>query len=318
MKGLIYHIYLLFLVISYGTGLVSLVMSIIVYYRKNELFKYYIPFFLAYTLIMFLNLVVSYFLKTPGAAPYPLIMATAFVVILLSIVLGTLLIPAWIHHLFSVPFRKVADLFFVILTAAAVAASVTGFFSDATVLAVDRGELSLSPLIRGAFAACGFCVVYSLAIGILYFKNLQDPRYRRMIKTLMALVVLFVAVTALALALKRYEIYFREETLGYYFITPGFYLLWSATVIYYCSRYFLQVEHDGIIISPSPKFVREYDITDREVEVLKLLAHGYSNGDISDELSISLATVKTHVHNIFSKTGAKNRTELLSIIMYER
>lgn len=51
------------------------------------------------------------------------------------------------------------------------------------------------------------------------------------------------------------------------------------------------------------------DLTAREVEVLKLIAIGRSNKDISKVLTISLSTVATHVRNILSKTGCANRTE---------
>ena len=46
-----------------------------------------------------------------------------------------------------------------------------------------------------------------------------------------------------------------------------------------------------------------------EVEVLRLIAAGRSNQQIADELVISLNTVQRHVSNIFTKTGAANRTE---------
>ena len=50
-------------------------------------------------------------------------------------------------------------------------------------------------------------------------------------------------------------------------------------------------------------------LTQREVEVLRLVATGKSNQDIADELVISVNTVFRHVSNIFSKTEASNRTE---------
>jgi class 3 adenylate cyclase/DNA-binding CsgD family transcriptional regulator/tetratricopeptide (TPR) repeat protein len=51
------------------------------------------------------------------------------------------------------------------------------------------------------------------------------------------------------------------------------------------------------------------DLSQREVEVLRLLAMGRSNREIADALCISLNTVATHVRNILTKTGAANRTE---------
>lgn len=51
------------------------------------------------------------------------------------------------------------------------------------------------------------------------------------------------------------------------------------------------------------------DLSQREVEVLRLLATGKSNREIADTLCISLNTVATHVRNILTKTGTANRTE---------
>ena len=50
-------------------------------------------------------------------------------------------------------------------------------------------------------------------------------------------------------------------------------------------------------------------LSQREVEVLRLVAAGKSNRDIADALCISLNTVATHVRNILTKTGTANRTE---------
>ena len=50
-------------------------------------------------------------------------------------------------------------------------------------------------------------------------------------------------------------------------------------------------------------------LSERELEVLRLLAAGRSNQQIADELVISLNTVQRHVSNILAKTGAVNRTE---------
>ncbi|NNG00029.1 MAG: response regulator transcription factor [Desulfobacteraceae bacterium] len=46
----------------------------------------------------------------------------------------------------------------------------------------------------------------------------------------------------------------------------------------------------------------------RETEVLRLIAEGYSNIQISDLLSISNNTVKTHINGIFNKLGVNDRT----------
>ena len=50
-------------------------------------------------------------------------------------------------------------------------------------------------------------------------------------------------------------------------------------------------------------------LTDREMEVLKLIAKGYSNDKIADQLVISVGTVKGHVSNILSKLHLVDRTQ---------
>jgi NarL family two-component system response regulator LiaR len=50
-------------------------------------------------------------------------------------------------------------------------------------------------------------------------------------------------------------------------------------------------------------------LSERELEVLRLLAAGKSNQQIADELVISRNTVQRHVSNVFDKTGIVNRAQ---------
>ena len=50
-------------------------------------------------------------------------------------------------------------------------------------------------------------------------------------------------------------------------------------------------------------------LTERELEVLRLVAAGRSNRQIASELYLALGTVKTHVHAIAGKLGATSRVE---------
>jgi LuxR family transcriptional regulator, maltose regulon positive regulatory protein len=52
-------------------------------------------------------------------------------------------------------------------------------------------------------------------------------------------------------------------------------------------------------------------LTDREVEVLRLLAQGLSNDEIAKNLVISLSTAKVHVHHILRKLGVRNRLQAM-------
>ncbi len=49
-------------------------------------------------------------------------------------------------------------------------------------------------------------------------------------------------------------------------------------------------------------------LTERETEILRLMAGGYSNKEIADSLGVAEGTVKNHVSNILSKMGVRDRT----------
>jgi DNA-binding NarL/FixJ family response regulator len=49
-------------------------------------------------------------------------------------------------------------------------------------------------------------------------------------------------------------------------------------------------------------------LTDRETEILRLMAGGYSNKEIANSLGVAEGTVKNHVSNILSKMGVRDRT----------
>jgi DNA-binding NarL/FixJ family response regulator len=60
-------------------------------------------------------------------------------------------------------------------------------------------------------------------------------------------------------------------------------------------------------------FIGQEELTDREQQVLAMMAEGLSNKEISSRLAISTHTVKFHISSILGKLGATSRTEAVSI-----
>ncbi len=57
------------------------------------------------------------------------------------------------------------------------------------------------------------------------------------------------------------------------------------------------------------ELARLRDLTEREVDVLRLIRDGLSNAEIADRLMMSLHTVKMHVSRMLTKTGCQSRAQ---------
>ena len=62
-------------------------------------------------------------------------------------------------------------------------------------------------------------------------------------------------------------------------------------------------EAAGILVEP---------LSERELEVLRLIASGMANKDVARDLFVAVSTVKTHVNSICRKLDARNRTEAVA------
>jgi two-component system, NarL family, response regulator LiaR len=75
------------------------------------------------------------------------------------------------------------------------------------------------------------------------------------------------------------------------------------------------VEKNTVLPDPQPAFIlnrsliAELELSKRELEILNLLAEGYSNQEIAAKLFVSLSTVKTHNQNLFEKLDVKRRIQ---------
>jgi DNA-binding NarL/FixJ family response regulator len=91
-----------------------------------------------------------------------------------------------------------------------------------------------------------------------------------------------------------------------FLFASGYFFLNTLLLKYTIQKFFV----------PSPLILKEnLDklISNRENEVLLLLAEGLSNKDIGNKLYISETTVKSHVKSIYKKLQVKNRIQLLNL-----
>jgi DNA-binding NarL/FixJ family response regulator len=81
----------------------------------------------------------------------------------------------------------------------------------------------------------------------------------------------------------------------------------------------IRAVHGGDRVIPAPvaarlaEFTPRTDLTQRETEVVRLVARGLSNREIAEVIGRSDETVKLHLKNIFSKLGVADRTEAVTL-----
>jgi DNA-binding NarL/FixJ family response regulator len=63
---------------------------------------------------------------------------------------------------------------------------------------------------------------------------------------------------------------------------------------------------------PPPGTALPDGLTEREAEVLRLIATGLSNNEIAARLFVSEATIKTHINRIFAKTASRDRGQAIA------
>ena len=66
---------------------------------------------------------------------------------------------------------------------------------------------------------------------------------------------------------------------------------------------------DSYRVVLNTSLISQLELSKRELEILSLLAQGYSNQEIAAKLFVSLSTVKTHNQNLFEKLDVKRRTQ---------
>jgi NarL family two-component system response regulator LiaR len=72
----------------------------------------------------------------------------------------------------------------------------------------------------------------------------------------------------------------------------------------------LSPEAAALLVREVPRFTENsQDLTEREKDVLRLLALGHSNKEIAHSLNIAEKTVKTHLSKVFTKLGVQSRTQ---------
>ena len=117
-------------------------------------------------------------------------------------------------------------------------------------------------------------------------------------------------------------LYFAFSNVDFYFLKfnidefdPILFLLlnlWPLIWIKFYYEHYEEVRNDNVREQKnSTNLFADYNISDREREIIELIISGKSNKDIEQKLFISFNTVKNHIYNIYKKLGVSSRSQLI-------
>ena len=122
---------------------------------------------------------------------------------------------------------------------------------------------------------------------------------------LLALIVIFLKVLEYRYFLRDLSLEIYLSIIALIFTVIG---VWSGLrIVDKKTTTTIQSKND----KPDTEMIRKMGISERELEVLSLMATGLSNQEIANKLYVSLPTIKTHSSNIYSKLGVQRRTQAI-------
>jgi DNA-binding CsgD family transcriptional regulator len=225
-------------------------------------------------------------------------------------------IVATIHFLLGVyqfQFRKVATLVFLALM---VICEVLLFSPFGTILEAQKNTIHLGTgfrMVAGWYIAS---FTFALVIGYTFFRRIWRTDKRTFVLGLLIFATVgYVESLLNSIAVFRSQVTIRTAESNFLFSSIPFALYGAFIIIYFLGFY---VPPSLLTEGPTEAFLRKYAITERECEIIQKVIQGKSNADIASELVISLATVKTHLHNIYTKIGVDSRYDLLARVRTEQ
>jgi DNA-binding CsgD family transcriptional regulator len=309
------HLILLVLMFSFTAGFVTVVMAEL--YRRRYPMRTFSGIrnaVFAFNLLTFCNLIYIYQRLNLGPS---LSVGQQEILLQITQLIGTILVFIYVFFLIvlffgllqspvSKRFRRCYWIVAAIIFGAQLIGEATGLhifrvrFNDLVNLIIDVGSMA-------------FLVGIS-AFALFRTHKINIPKQRKIstnIAAFYALLFFLFLIFWITLLSDTVPRNFSALTISFLFLT------FNLAPLFYMNPLFklylvadISADQGAILKSLDLK----YGITNREMEVIKLIAKGNTNKEISDILYIALQTVKDHNRRIFRKLGVRNRVQLVNLI----
>jgi DNA-binding CsgD family transcriptional regulator len=292
---------ILYFIITFLIGIISFGFSIFFYANtKTEKIKPFLYFYGSFSLIIIFNFITSYL-----RANIPDYKGTIYYLLLylenpvtLTVLIFT--IPYFIHSLVEPKSQQRRNLIFAGIALLTFVFHNTFLFLD---LAVGLTK-NVSIVKNGIFLAV---IIYCWVILLKYTAKVSasDKFIKRMAYFWGLLLPVIINDTILL------------DTTGVKLFPVVYALAGVAFTNYYYKNFYLSpAKHlpNKQLDNSKDELTKRYDLSARELEVIDLLVKGKSYKQISEELFISLNTVKTHIRNIYPKLEVSSRHEIVNLV----
>lgn len=228
-----------------------------------------------------------------------------FALVVIALIMASILAACYyVIQLF--PVDKSKKRFGLIISTALVSALliITGIL----VMYISKSDLTLA-ITNALWAFYPLCSIalFLAAIALAStFKKISNPHHQKLARYFMAAFIPQIAFSIVDFILLR-NISFQLTHLSY--------AVFSLLVFLDLCAYFFKKYNSDLDISSNKHSLKDrYALSDRELEVVVLLAQGMTNIAISENLYISVNTVKSHIKSIYKKLNISNRLQLINML----
>lgn len=144
--------------------------------------------------------------------------------------------------------------------------------------------------------------IYCIVVVIFNLKHITDKR-------LIIIIITFLVLSIIYLPLGMFDIVNGESGI----LLPVYLFIINTLSVVFCFFY-LDPPAAAKKVLLTGQLAEKYNITRREEEIIALIQMGYSNIEISEEMSISVSTVEKHIYNIYQKLNINKRIQLINLI----
>ncbi|MBN1798796.1 MAG: helix-turn-helix transcriptional regulator [Spirochaetales bacterium] len=294
MKDFIFFYYLL----SYTVGITTLFLAFMLFLRnRNKALSRFMLVTLSFTIVIINGSLLSYFDFNESFIIKQILRFLSY----LSACAYIFLLPRFVNYIYGLKSAKIINYVFLL-------GAILCFITMSILYLLMLSSFVHYIVMSGLLCA----ILYSLFCILFKFNSKAEALYIRFFQY-MAIIIVILLPVMIYLDFFLLDNLLRANLRNEFPITlPLVYACWCGIFLFMQVRALLTGWMS--LVEITEKFISHYRITKKEKQVIGLLLHGKSYKEIMGALDVSMSTVKTHITNIYKKTGALNKMELAQII----